>query len=110
IGFDQRATLNIALFYMDYQDIQVTQSRTVFVPGQELPENVRLIVNASSATLKGIEAEVVTRPIDGLMVMGNIGVLDSEFGDFEDIDALDAVTEINREGETFNQVPEFTSY
>lgn len=110
IGFDQRATFNIALFYMDYQDIQVTQSQTVFVPGQELPENVRLIVNASSATLKGIEAEILTRPIDGLQIMGNIGILDSEFGDFPDISALDAVSEINRKGETFNQVPEFTSY
>ncbi len=110
IGFEQRATLNIALFYMDYQDIQVTQSQTVFVPGQELPENVRLIVNASSATMRGIEAELMTRPIDGLLITGNIGLLDSEFGDFPDISALDAVSEINRQGETFNQVPEFTSY
>lgn len=110
VGFEQRATFNIALFYMDYQDIQVTQARTVFVPGQELPENVRLIVNASSATLKGIEAEVMTRPIDGLLITGNVGVLDSSYGDFPDISALDAVSEINREGETFNQVPEFTSY
>ncbi|MDG2305064.1 MAG: TonB-dependent receptor [Candidatus Binatia bacterium] len=110
IGFDQRATFNLTLFYMDYQDIQVTQSESVFVPGQELPENVRLIVNASKATLKGIEAEVITRPIDGLLISGNIGVLDSEYGDFPDISALDAVSEINRQGETFNQVPEFTSY
>lgn len=110
IGFDQRATFNIAFFYMDYSDIQVTQSRTVQVPGQDLPENVRLIVNASSATLKGIEAEMMARPIDGLLITGNIGVLDSEFGNFPDISALDAVTEINREGQTFNQVPEFTSY
>lgn len=110
VGFEQRATFNIALFYMDYKDIQVTQARTVYVPGQELPENVRLIVNASSATLKGIEAEMTARPIDGLLITGNVGLLDSKYGNFPDISALDAVTEINREGETFNEVPKFTGY
>ncbi len=110
VGFDQRATFNLSLFHMDYQDIQVTQSRTIFTPGQELPETARIIVNASSATVKGLEAEVTTRPIDGLLITGNVGVLDSEFGDFPDISGLDDVTEVNRKGESFNQVPEFTGY
>lgn len=110
IGLEERLTFNLALFYMEYQDIQVTQQRTIFVPGQLVPEVARIIVNGSSATMKGLEAEVLARPIDGLLITGNIGVLDSEFGDFVDVSALDATTEINRRGETFNQVPEFTSY
>jgi iron complex outermembrane receptor protein len=110
MAFDQKATFNLALFYMDYQDIQVVQARTVYVPGQELPENVRLIVNASSATLMGLEAEFAARPIDGLLLTANIGFLDSSYGDFPDISALDSVSEINRKGETFNLVPRFTSY
>ncbi|MDG2304421.1 MAG: TonB-dependent receptor [Candidatus Binatia bacterium] len=110
IGFDQRLTFNLALFHMDYDGRQVTQSVTIEVPGQELPETARLIVNADSATLEGLEAEIVTRPIDGLMLMANFGVLDSENGNFPDVSALDSMTPINRQGETFIDTPKFTSY
>ena len=110
ITLDQRATFNVSFFYMNYDDIQVVQSRTIEIPGQDLPETARLIVNASSAVLKGIEGDVLLRPIDGLLITGNVGILDSTYGDFPDVWSLDSRTPFNREGQTFNNTPYWTTF
>ncbi|MFP6664642.1 MAG: TonB-dependent receptor [Deltaproteobacteria bacterium] len=109
MAFDQRMTANLSLFFMDYDGIQVVQAKTIPVPGSDIPQTARLIENAASATMRGMELEFTIRPIDGLMVMWNAGVLDSSYGDYATTSELDSVTEINRKGESFGN-PAFTSY
>lgn len=111
VSFDNRLTLNAAFFYMDYDDIQVTQSVELPPgPGEDLPSFQRLIVNGGAARLRGIEVDMRAQPYEGWAILGSIGVLDSEFvGDFPDQSGLTGET-INRQGESFTGVPDFTSY
>ena len=67
IAFEQRLTLNAAVFVGQYDDIQV---RTI-VPQPCAPEpcvpQVNLIIeNAASATTRGLELEFMALPIEGL--------------------------------------------
>lgn len=114
VALDQRMTLNLSFFFMQYDDMQVTANRSIPCPPGSpedcVPQNERLIRNAAASTMRGLEAELTVRPIEGLMIMTNIGVLDSRYEEFEDVWALDATTPYDRAGETFNGVPQFTSY
>jgi iron complex outermembrane receptor protein len=69
--FDRRVQLNVAAFYDRYKDIQKNQ---FVVPP------VTLIANATKATLKGVEAELVLRPTERLTLTANGGYLDAKYG------------------------------
>jgi iron complex outermembrane recepter protein len=69
--FDRRVQLNVAAFYDRYKDIQKNQ---FVVPP------VTLIANATKATVKGVEAELVLRPTDRLTLTANGGYLDAKYG------------------------------
>jgi iron complex outermembrane receptor protein len=76
--FDRRVRLNIAGFYIDYSDLQVTR---FFQPptsgfGEFITEN------AADATIKGIEAELTVRPSDWLEVGGTYSYLDAKYDSF----------------------------
>lgn len=104
IGWNQRATLNLSLFWMNFDDIQVLQ--TVTIQNPDNPDNPfvrRITTNAASAESKGLELEGQLIPIDGLQLTGNIGVLDAEFTDFTDAGGND------RSGNRFPE-PKFTSF
>lgn len=104
IGWDQRATLNLSLFYMNFDDIQVLQ--TVTIENPDSPDNPfvrRITTNAASAESKGLELEGQLVPIDGLQITGNIGLLDAEYTDFTAPDGTD------RSGNRFPE-PKFTSF
>ena len=115
VAFDQRMTMNLSMFLMKYNDMQVTTSQTFpctpTPPATEcVPTTERVITNAASSEMRGLELEMTLRPIEGLLIQTNIGVLDSRYLEFEDTWLLDSVTGVNRAGETFNNVPEFSSY
>jgi iron complex outermembrane receptor protein len=106
VGFDRRASLNFALFRSDYDDIQVISTRA----DPRLPLLVdRVVLNAASATMQGLEAELELRPFTGVNLSGSVGLLDTEYDEFTD--AVDAVTGglRDRSGESFNSVPDFKS-
>lgn len=71
--FNRRLTFNIAGFYYDYKDIQV---RSVVAPG------VTLVNNAASATVRGVEAELVVRPARGLTLGGQLTYLDASYNSY----------------------------
>jgi iron complex outermembrane receptor protein len=115
VAFDQRMTMNLSLFLMNYDNMQVTTSKTFpctpIPPATDcVPTTQRVIDNAASSEMRGLELEMTLRPIEGLLIQTNIGVLDARYLQFEDTWLLDSVTEVNRAGETFNGVPEFSSY
>lgn len=68
---DRRLRLNLAAFYNDYKDLQIT----VVTPGTVNA----LVENAGTATIKGVEAELVALPVSGLRLTGSAGYQYSEY-------------------------------
>ncbi|MBL8270280.1 TonB-dependent receptor [Steroidobacter sp.] len=74
--FDGRAQANVAVFYMDYKDLQVTQyDPTTFA---------NYIGNAASASVSGIEFDLVAQPTPHLNISAGLGLLDASFDRFLD--------------------------
>lgn len=78
--FDNRLQINLAGFYMDYQDLQVS-NRILTIPGDQ-SSALRILTNASDAVVKGIELEVLAKPVPGLTLSGNYAYLDTEVKKF----------------------------
>lgn len=87
--FGRRARVNLSAFKYDYKDLQES-----IIVG-----TVITTVNATTATVKGVEAEITAEPIDGLRTGLNIAYLDGKFGRFFDFDQSHAnlATAINPE-------------
>ncbi len=83
--FDRAVTFNISGFYADYRDLQVAK----VVPAINTPSVMTIFENAAEATMKGIEAEIVLNPVQGLQFDGAIGYLDAKFDDYLSAYALE---------------------
>jgi iron complex outermembrane recepter protein len=113
IGFktillENRVTLNTAFYYGIYDDIQKISIVTMG-EGEDI-EVQRITENAAKATIQGFEIELLALPIDGLQITGNIAVNDTEYDSFPNAISDFNDQEIDRSGESFNYVPEFTSF
>ncbi len=127
IAFDNRASLNLAFFRSEYDNIQVVTQRAVGDFGGQIdpdnPPNVQqLTLNAAEATVEGIEAEFVVTPLTDLRLTGSIGLLNTRYDDFgKKCDRLTgigcAVSDleispnnfIDRSGQGFNVTPDLTT-
>ncbi|GAA4879157.1 TonB-dependent receptor [Ferrimonas pelagia] len=78
---DDRLQLNVAVFYNDNSNLQVTEFR----------DNVRLMLNSGSSTSRGVELEMVANPFANLFINGSYGYYktenDSSEFDFEPNDS-----------------------
>ncbi len=72
---DGRLRASAALFYIDWDDMQ--QSRFDAMVGG-------YVTNAGEATSRGVELEVLGRPMDGLDLFATFGSADTEFESFVD--------------------------
>ncbi len=79
--FDGTVRGSIALFFMDWEDIQI---RT-----QDPITQRQIVQNASSAENRGMEVELAWLIVDDLELSLSYGYLDATFGDFEDAGTLD---------------------
>lgn len=109
IGFDQMLTVNIAAFYGKYDDIQVAQFVTSLDP-DGMVTSQRITQNAAEATTKGVELEVFSQPIDGLVITGNFGYVDARYDDYPDAENQIDTSIINRAGETFDLTSKYQSF
>jgi iron complex outermembrane receptor protein len=74
--FEGRAQANLAVFYMDYKDLQVTQYD---------PDTFsNYIGNAASASVTGIEFDLTAQPTPHLNISAGLGLLDASFDRFID--------------------------
>lgn len=75
-AFDRRLRLNLSAFNYDYKDLQ-----------ESVAELVSLVTkNATSARVRGLEAELTARPVDAVTISLNGAYLDAKFKSFFDTD------------------------
>jgi iron complex outermembrane receptor protein len=75
---DRRVRLNAAAFYYDYRDLQVF----IYDTSGDVPVQIKL--NAGSARIYGLEAELTVKPTAQFEVFLSASSLDSEYQDFAD--------------------------
>jgi iron complex outermembrane recepter protein len=71
--FDRRLTANVAIFYMDWSNIQITQDNP------NTPVFDSIITNAGAAHSQGIELELTARPTNALTLGASIAVQDAQY-------------------------------
>lgn len=87
--FDRRLTLNLTAFYNDYKDTQLF----VIIPfrgADGLTFNLNVLDNAPKAHTEGLEVEATVRPIEGLTLQGNLGLLSAKLDQYVATRAPDA--------------------
>ncbi len=77
---DNRIRFNLTGFYVKYKDLQKQLNVPIEVNGQ--PNQVTLFVNAASATVKGIEAELSASPVEGLTLRSVLGYQDGKYNSY----------------------------
>jgi len=97
--FDNRMRLNADVFYMDYTNLQVTQTNAACL--------CNLTDNAASAEIKGIEAEFEVAPLEGLRLSLSGSYVDATYKDFIE-SAIDPTTGLNLDssGNRLQRTPE----
>jgi len=79
--FDNRVRLNAALFYTEYEDLQILQALVPEDAPQGAP-SVLVTQNASDAEVQGLELELSASPVDGLTIQGSAAWLDTQYENF----------------------------
>jgi iron complex outermembrane receptor protein len=109
-ALDRRVRTNIAIFYEEYEDIQLTTTRPDPALGVPLPA----IENAGKAEMKGVEIEYTILPTDNLRFMGSIAYLDAEYKEYDseipDPDGGGFQVPIDRSDEPMPRAPEWTAH
>ena len=81
--FSRRMRLNLAVFYSNYEDIQLTLNSCAQFNPPGLPPGTAfpcgLPANVGTAEIKGVELEANFRPLDGLLIDSAVSYLDFEY-------------------------------
>ncbi|MCK7594056.1 TonB-dependent receptor [Pseudomarimonas salicorniae] len=77
---DNTVFLNLAYFYNDYEDIQL--SVFTVVPGSNPPTFFGDFTNAGAGTIQGVEAEYAVQFNEAFAIQGYLAWLDSEYDEF----------------------------
>ena len=103
--FDNRLTVNTNLFYIDWEDQQVTvtDTREGVLSNQEL-----ITLNSGESTASGVELEVNLVASDSLDLYGSLGYVDAQFDNFLIPEELIG-TDDDLSGNAFNNAPEITA-
>ncbi|MFO0451754.1 MAG: TonB-dependent receptor, partial [Pseudomonadota bacterium] len=75
---DRRLTANLALYYIDWSDQQVSTASA------RAPSNNTYLANAAESTSQGFELELAARPTDRLSIAAAVALADAEFDSFVD--------------------------
>lgn len=79
--FDSRLNFNASAFYYDYDDIQINTTRP-----SELG-TVSTLTNGAKARVTGAEFEIAALPFEHLYLNATLGLLDTEYLEYEAADA-----------------------
>ncbi len=112
-ALDRRVQANLALFYMDYTDIQLSSA------GIRDGIPVPFIENAGKAAIKGVEAEFVLMPLPGWRVVANTSWTDADIKEWQSAQftlnmgtgaVQGDVTYLDRSDEPMPRVPEWQAF
>ncbi|RUO58749.1 TonB-dependent receptor [Pseudidiomarina insulisalsae] len=99
---DGRMRLNSAIFYSDYQDMQVTVQRVV-------PAGISSqVLNAGESTVKGFEVETVFAATESLNFTAMLGYIDAEFDSVVYTEPATGETTDVTDAWSFQNTPELT--
>jgi len=81
--FDRRLLVNVAAYYLDYQDLQ--RSQRFFYGSAQTGTTVQIdtTTNAAKATGKGVEIEFQARPAQSLNFDGSVGYQQMTYGKYQ---------------------------
>ena len=77
--FENRLTANLAAFYIDWNNIQVQANR--------VSDAIQFATNIGGAVSKGIELELVARPVEGLRLQASGAYIDARIDDLSPTEA-----------------------
>lgn len=83
---DRRLSFNIAGFYTKYDKKQESIIRRT--PPGSPNTNETVVSNAASAIIKGVEADITAKPVQGLTLTASAGYLKSNYKDFLTLNPL----------------------
>lgn len=98
--FNRRLIFNVAAFYSEYRDIQLTVQGVDPITNA----NLRTTRNAGGANLKGFEAELTARPVPGLTLNAGAGYVYAHFNSL----TPDAITSGFKLGDRVPQIPNWS--
>lgn len=101
-----RVRANLSVFYMDWEDLQVTTNVALIDPITNVITFINTTTNAASATNSGFEFDIRAVPTDRLTLGAGIGYLNAEFDGFPDAIVQGQVTDLS--GFDIPQAPEWT--
>jgi len=106
-AWDDRLTLNAALFEMKYSDMQVAQLEPFVFNGVPVPGAlVSTITNAGKSRVRGGELEFRLRATESLLLSGGVGYADAEYTSYTDRTAAGAT--LNFKGNKLDSAPKTT--
>lgn len=97
---NNRLTFNLAGFYSEYRNIQLTVQSTDPVTNA----NIRTTRNAGGSNIKGFEMELAARPAPGLNLNLGVGYVDAKFDEL----AASAIGSGFRLGDRVPQIPDWS--
>jgi len=89
--FDRRLRLNIAAFYMDYSDLQVTQFEQIGTLPGGTPLASAVVRNAADAVTQGVELEAHWAVTENFELFGFYAYNDAEYKDYSYDDGNEVV-------------------
>jgi len=100
--FDNRLQANISAYYYEYTDMQLSTIRDMR----------RVTTNAGESEIKGIEVELLARPIEPLELSAALAYTNAKFTDYYDDDPLDAIpatSPLDLSGNDLARSPDYTA-
>lgn len=101
-----RMRINSAVFYMDWEDLQVSTNVALVDPETQQITFVNTTSNAASATSQGFELDIRALPLPGLELGAGVGYLDAEFDDFREAIVQGEVVDLSKR--PIPRAPEWT--
>jgi len=108
-AFDQRIRFNTALYYMDYDDIQIR----ITEQGRSFADILLFIDNAGAATIQGFEMELTALPTPNVILNATASYTDAQYDEFiaSDVDTSQTPpvqSTVDRSDEDFAGIPKLT--
>jgi len=101
---DNRLRTTLAMFYINWKDVQVNASRLIIEDGEL--RSVQGVSNGAKATSKGLEFQLTALPAPQLILDLGVGYLKSKWNDFED--ARTGFGELDLSGQPLPKAPKWT--